>query len=97
MYIHQIQIEKGDLTGWQATTNLRDEHLRTRLYIDTVCLFGDFRPTGEFFTHMEMSPLPVKGFKFFTFTQHPWPLSCKGSLAGHTYCDMGHPFIVVNS
>ena len=31
------------------------------------CLFGVFRPTREFFTHMEKSPLPVKGCKF-------WPM-----------------------
>ena len=29
-----------------------------------VCLFGDFRPTREFFTHMKTSPLsPLKGCK----------------------------------
>ena len=29
-----------------------------------VCLFVQgFRPTGEFFTHKESSPLPVKGCK----------------------------------
>ena len=27
-------------------------------------LFGVYHPTREFFTHMEMSPLPVKGCKF---------------------------------
>ena len=27
-------------------------------------LFGVFRPTQEFFTHLETSPLPVKGCKF---------------------------------
>ena len=27
------------------------------------CLFV-CRPTREFFTHLEMSPLPVKGYKF---------------------------------
>ena len=32
-----------------------------------VCLFGIYRPTWESFTHMEMSPLPVKGCKF-------WPM-----------------------
>ena len=32
-----------------------------------VCLFGVFRPTREFFTQLEMSPLPVKGCKF-------WPM-----------------------
>ena len=29
-----------------------------------VCLFGVFRPTQESFTHMVMSPLPMKGCKF---------------------------------
>ena len=29
-----------------------------------VCLFGVYRPIPEFFTHMETSPLPVKGCKF---------------------------------
>ena len=28
------------------------------------CLFGVFRPPRECFTHIETSPLPVKGFKF---------------------------------
>ena len=32
-----------------------------------VCLFGIFRPTPEFFTTLETSPLPVKGCKF-------WPM-----------------------
>ena len=26
-----------------------------------------------------------------------WPLSCEGSLACHTYCDTGHPIIMVIS
>ena len=29
-----------------------------------ICLFGVYRPTRECFTHMKMSPLPVKGCKF---------------------------------
>ena len=28
------------------------------------CLFGVYRPTREFFTHIQKSPLPVKGCKF---------------------------------
>ena len=28
-----------------------------------VCLFGVYRPTREFFTHVETSALPLKGFK----------------------------------
>ena len=29
-----------------------------------VCMFGVYRPTREFFTHMETSLLPMKGYKF---------------------------------
>ena len=34
-----------------------------QLYCVFVCLFV-YSPTREFFTYMETSPLPVKGFKF---------------------------------
>ena len=57
-----------------------------------VRLFGVFRPTREFFTHMETSPLP--GCKFFTYARHLWPLRSEGSLTCHTYCDTGNPFIM---
>ena len=33
--------------------------------LQKVCLFGDIRPTQDFFTHLETSPLPVKGCKFW--------------------------------
>ena len=29
-----------------------------------VCLFGGFRPTSDFFTHLETSPLLVKVYTF---------------------------------
>ena len=29
------------------------------------------------------------------YTQHSWPLGSEGALACHTYCDTGHPFIMV--
>ena len=57
-----------------------------------VCLFGVFRPNRKFFTHLETSPLPVKGYKFW-----PWPLISEGSLACHTYCDTRRPLIIVIS
>ena len=39
-----------------------------------VSLFAPFRPTRECYTHMEMSPLPVKGCKFWPMlvTQGHW-------------------------
>ena len=33
------------------------------------------------------------GLKILTYAWHSWPLSSEGSLACHTYCDTGHPFI----
>ena len=33
--------------------------------------------------------------KNFDLCSHLWPLSNEGSLTCHTYCDTGHPFIMV--
>ena len=33
--------------------------------------------------------------QMFTYARHSWPLSIEGSLACHTYCETGHPFIIV--
>ena len=42
--------------------------------------YGDVIITGE-------------GLQILTYAQHSWPLSSESSLACHTYCDTGHPFI----
>ena len=56
-------------------------------------LFEVYRPTREFFTHMETSTLPVKGCKFRPVLGTYGHCS-KGSLTCHTYCDTGLPFIM---
>ena len=43
-------------------------------------MFVVYRSNREFFTHMEI---------YLTYARHSWPLSSKGSLACHTYCDTG--------
>ena len=72
-------------------TKIKNVESNSRVYL-FVCLFGDFRPIN--FTRMEASPLLVKGCKFR-------PMFC---TYGHravkeciTYCDKGHPFIMVIS
>ena len=35
--------------------------------------------------------------QILTYARHVWPLSSEGSLACHTHCDNGHPFILVIS
>ena len=46
--------------------------------------YGDVTHTGE-------------GLQNLTYARHLWPLNSEGSLACHTYCDTGHPFIMVIS
>ena len=38
-----------------------------------------------------------EGLQILTYAQHSRPLSSEGSLACHTYCDTGHPSIMVIS
>ena len=57
------------------TLNMRLMKQKFNIFISQTCLtyhvfnmffslFGSYRPTREFFTHLETSPLPVKGCKF---------------------------------
>ena len=36
-----------------------------------------------------------EGLQILSYARHLWPLSSESSLACHTYCDKGHPFIMV--
>ena len=36
-------------------------------------------------------------YQWRAYSRHSWPLSSEGSLACHTFCDTGHPFIRVFS
>ena len=45
----------------ELNTNLSLSQICVCLF---VCLFGVLRPTREFLTHFETSPLPAKGYKF---------------------------------
>ena len=65
-----------------------------------VCLHGDFPPTWEFFTNIEMSSLSVKCCTFWLMLgiYGHWALSSDCFLVCHTYCVTAHgPFIIVIS
>ena len=57
-----------------ALLNPRLSYSSLQIHLLLVCLYGVIRPTREFFTHMETSSEPVKGFKF-------WPLGTHGHWA----------------
>ena len=64
-----ISIDKTNLHNWVQINRRIINCIIQLLPRSRVGLFvlGGFRPTREFFTHMETSPLPVKGCKF-------WPM-----------------------
>ena len=73
---------------------------RKLVYVFIYFLFVVFHPTIEFFftfTHMDMSPLPVKDCIFWSMlgTYSHWAV--RVSLEWHTYCDTRHPFKMVVS
>ena len=57
-----------------------------------VC-FEFFNSTREFFTHIETSSLPVKGFKFWPILDTRGHWAVRFFLTCHTYCDTSQPFI----
>ena len=55
------------------------------------------RPTRKFFIHIGDVTITGERLQILIYARHSWPLSNDGSLACHTYCDNGHPFIMVMS
>ena len=61
------------------------------------CLFGFFSSHSRIFNSYGDVTIAGEGLQILTCARHSWQLSSEGSLACHTYCDTGHPFIMVIS
>ena len=63
-----------------------------------VCLFvsGSSSHSRIFHSYGDVT-ITAEGLQIFTYARHSRPLGSKGTLACHTYCDTGHPFIMVTS
>ena len=60
-----------------------------------VCLFTRiFRPIREFLYLNGDVPITGEGLQILTYARHSWQLDSEDSLAWHTYCDTGRPFIM---
>mgnify|MGYP003690142205 CR=1 FL=1 len=92
-FINTIKIVPTNLLHTVKMSLVDYKHLIGNIYQRYNNLFEVYRPTSKFFTHMETSPLPVKGCTFLPMLG----MSSQGSLACHTYCDTGHPFKMVIS
>ena len=75
----------------------RDEQYNIALLYTNVCLFGVFSSHSRIFHSYGDVTVAGEGQQILTYARHSWPLSSEGSLACHTYCDTGHPFIMVIS
>ena len=72
------------------------------MYLELVCqIICLFVCLGFIFSLENFSLIWIRQWRrrlqILTFTRHSWPLCSEGSLACHTYCNTGHPFIMVNS
>ena len=66
-------------------------------YNHKVCLFWMFSSHSRIFHLCEDVTITGEGLQILTYARYSWQLSSEGSLTFHTYCNMGHPFIMVIS
>ena len=64
-------------------------------YHDMIVCLGFYVPLENSYGDVTIT-CTGEGLQILTSTWHSLPLSSEGSSACHTYCDMGHPFIMVN-
>ena len=62
-----------------------------------VCLFGVFSSQSRIFHPFGDNTINGEGLQILTYARHSWPVSSEGSLVCQTYCDTGHPFIMLTS
>ena len=48
----------------------------------------------NFHSHGDVT-MAGEGLQILTYARHSWPLNSECSLACNTYCDTGHPFIII--
>ena len=65
--------------------------------IDYIMLIWNFSSNSRNFRSFGNVPIAGEGMQIFTYARHLWPLSSEDSLSYHSYCETGHPFILVIS
>ena len=87
---------KLSFTVWTKIILIRLCHLKICQLASNffVCLLSFLSHSRIFHSYGDIS-IAGEGLQILTYARHSWPLSSEGSLACHTYCDMGHLFIMV--
>ena len=67
------------------------------MYVQYLVFVLSFSSHSRTFHSFGEVTIAGEGLQILTFARLFWPLSSEGSSACHTYCDTGHPFIMVIS
>ena len=59
------------------------------------CLFKGLSSHSRIFHSHGDVTITGEGLHILTYARHSWSLSSEGSIACHTYCGTGHPFLMV--
>ena len=84
---------------WRSSVTIRTtENTNFQRQLMLVCLFVClvFFVPFQNFSHRDVT-ITGQGLQILTYARHLWSLNSEGSLACHTYCDMGHPFKMANA
>ena len=65
-----------------------------RLFVCLIVCLGSTSLSRIFHSYGDVT-ITGEGLQICTYARHSWSLSSEGSSACHTYCDTGHPFIMV--
>ena len=76
------------------------ESFRSLLFVCCCCFFlfvWSFWSRSRIFHSYGDVTFTSEGLHILTYARHSWPLSNESSLACHTYCNTGYPFLMVIS
>ena len=67
-----------------------------RLNASTINMFCLFVTRENFYSYGDVT-ITSEGPQSFTYSRYSWPFNSENFLTCHSYCDTGHPFIMVIS
>ena len=80
---------------WVLAATIRIK--RNKIFCVFVLFVCGFSSHSRIFLSYGEVTIADDGLQILTCAWHSWPLSTEGSLACHTYCDTGYPFIMAIS
>ena len=85
-----------DIQTWNVSSRrfMQNSYLMRPLSLIVCLCFGGFSSHSQIFHSYGDVTIAGEGRQILTYDRHSLPLRSWGSLACHTYCDTGHPYII---